>query len=86
MKKKYSGLLFRQSISVYIQLFLDLIGVGSFFWFDKYVSDVEDVQLSYSVVPIVVSLRLFTTSCDFQHFQFLTVNICECFKRVFRSV
>ena len=84
MKKKYTGLLFRQSISVYIQLFLDLIGVGSFFWFDKYVSDVEDVQLSYSVVPIVVSLTVY--DCLRQHFQFLTVNIYECFKRVFRSV
>ena len=31
-----------------------IIGVGSFFWFDRYVSDVDDVQLSYSVVPIVV--------------------------------
>ncbi|XP_046845307.1 choline transporter-like protein 4 isoform X2 [Xenia sp. Carnegie-2017] len=31
-----------------------VIGVASFYWFDKFVNDVEDVQLSYSVVPIVV--------------------------------
>ena len=54
-------------------LFLQFIGVGSFYWFDKFVNDVEDVQLSYSVVPIVVSLPfaivyrrlpLFTSACN----------------------
>ena len=32
-----------------------IVGVGSFYWFDKYITDVDNVQLSYSVVPIVVS-------------------------------
>ena len=37
-----------------------IIGVASFFWFDRFVSDADEVQLSYSVVPIVVGfLRLF---------------------------
>ena len=35
-----------------------MVGVASFFWFDRYISDVDDVQLSYSVVPIVVSVLL----------------------------
>ncbi|CAB4032448.1 Choline transporter 4, partial [Paramuricea clavata] len=33
-----------------------IIGVGSFFWFDRFVNEVEDVQLSYSVVPIVICI------------------------------
>ena len=32
-----------------------IVGVGSFYWFDNYITDVDNVQLSYSVVPIVVS-------------------------------
>ena len=44
------------------KIFLYLLGVGSFFWFDRFVGDVEDVQLSYSVVPIVVGSRPSTTS------------------------